>query len=38
MMMMAVWLYGTLALAEGRSGYVITLLGSLLGAVMPLQP
>ena len=26
-----VWLYGTLMLAERRSGYVIVLLGSLLG-------
>ncbi|MFL6260562.1 MAG: hypothetical protein ACJ76Y_12680 [Thermoanaerobaculia bacterium] len=32
----AVWLYGTLALAERRSGYVIMLLGSLLGSVVPL--
>ncbi|HZF13177.1 MAG TPA: hypothetical protein VFE33_30670 [Thermoanaerobaculia bacterium] len=29
------WLYGTLLLAERRSGYVITLLGSLLGASVP---
>jgi len=29
------WLYGTLVLAERRSGYVITLLGSLLGAFVP---
>lgn len=35
-MIMALWLYGTLALAERRSGYVIMLLGSLLGSVMPL--
>jgi hypothetical protein len=35
-MIMAVWLYGTLVLAERRSGYVIMLLGSLLGTVMPL--
>jgi hypothetical protein len=26
-----VWLYGTLVLAERRSGYIIILLGSLLG-------
>ena len=32
---LAVWLYGTLALAEGRSGYVIILLGSLLGLLVP---
>ncbi len=30
-----VWLYGTLALPERRSGYVIMLLGSLLGSVVP---
>jgi hypothetical protein len=29
------WLYATLVLAERRSGYVITLLGSLLGAFVP---
>jgi len=29
------WLYGTLMLAERRSGYVIVLLGSLLGAGVP---
>jgi len=33
---MLVWLYGTLVLAERRSGYIIILLGSLLGSVMPL--
>ena len=32
---LAVWLYGTLALAGKRSGYVIVLLGSLLGLVVP---
>jgi len=32
---LVVWLYGTLALAERRSGYVIILLGSLLGLVVP---
>lgn len=31
-----VWLYGTLVLAERRSGYLIILLGSLLGMVVPL--
>jgi len=36
MFTMAVWLYGTLALAERRSGYVVTLLGSLLGFVVSL--
>jgi len=30
------WLYGTLVLAERRSGYVIMLLGSLLGMVVPI--
>jgi hypothetical protein len=30
-----VWLYGTLVLAERRSGYVIVLLGSLLGLAVP---
>ena len=33
---LAVWLYGTLVLGERRSGYVIILLGSLLGLLMPL--
>ena len=32
---LAVWLYGTLVLAERRSGYVIILLGSLLGVLVP---
>ena len=32
---LVVWLYGTLVLAERRSGYVITLLGSLLGLLVP---
>ena len=30
-----VWLYGMLVLAERRSGYVIILLGSLLGRASP---
>ena len=30
------WLYGTLVLAERRSGYVIVLLGSLLGTGVPI--
>src|SRR2546426_12456475 len=30
-----VWLYGTLVLAERRSGYIIMLIGSLLGSGMP---
>ncbi|HRC85509.1 MAG TPA: hypothetical protein PK413_07870 [Thermoanaerobaculia bacterium] len=29
------WLYGALVLGERRSGYVIVLLGSLLGAFVP---
>ena len=32
---LAVWLYGTVALAGKRSGYVIILIGSLLGLVVP---
>ena len=35
-LMLVVWLYGTLVLAGRRSGYIIVLLGSLLGSVMPL--
>jgi hypothetical protein len=31
-----IWLYGTLVLAERPLGYVIMLLGSLLGLVVPL--
>lgn len=34
-LILVAWLYGTLALAERRSGYIIILLGSLLGAVVP---
>ena len=30
------WLYGTLVLAERRSGYIITLLGGLFALVVPL--
>ena len=33
---LVVWLYGTLVLAERRSGYIIIFLGSLLGSVVPL--
>jgi len=29
------WLYGTLVLTERRSGYVIVIIGSLLGLLMP---
>ena len=32
---LVVWLYGTLVLAERRSGYIIMLLGSLLSLVVP---
>ena len=35
-LIMCVWLYGTLVLAERRSGYIIMLLGSLLGTLMPM--
>jgi len=35
-LMFVVWLYGTLVLTGRRSGYIIVLLGSLLGSVMPL--
>lgn len=35
MLMLVVWLYGTLVLAERRSGYVIVLLGSILGSGVP---
>ncbi len=31
-----VWLYGTLVLAERRSGYIIVLLGSLLSLAVPI--
>ena len=30
-----IWLYGTLVLAERRAGYIIILLGSLLGLLVP---
>ena len=33
---LVVWLYGTLVLAETRSGYIIILLGSLLSLLIPL--
>jgi hypothetical protein len=32
---LVVWLYGTVVLAERRSGYVIMLLASLLGLLVP---
>lgn len=34
-LMMVVWLYGTLMLAGRRSGYIIILLGSILGSFVP---
>ena len=34
-LMLVVWLYGTLVLVERRSGYVIILLGSILGSGVP---
>ncbi len=34
-LMMVVWLYGTLVLAGRRSGYIIILVGSILGAGVP---
>src|SRR5215813_9248145 len=34
-LILVVWLYATLVLAERRSGYVILLLGSLLGSAVP---
>ena len=35
-LMLVVWLYGTVVLADRRSGYVIILLGSILGLIVPL--
>ncbi|PYU67593.1 MAG: hypothetical protein DMG49_18250 [Acidobacteria bacterium] len=35
MPILVVWLYGTLVLAERRSGYIIMLVGSLLASGMP---
>lgn len=32
---LVLWLYGTLVLAQRRSGYVIMLVGGLLGAAIP---
>ena len=34
-LMLVVWLYGTLVLAGRRSGYIIILLGSILGSGVP---
>lgn len=33
---LVIWLYGTLVLTQRRSGYVIILLGSLVGMVVPI--
>ncbi len=35
MLILVVWLYGTLVFAERRSGYVIMLLGGLFAAAIP---
>ena len=35
-LMLVVWLYGTLVLAERRAGYIIILLGSILGSSVPI--
>jgi hypothetical protein len=35
-LILVVWLYATLMLADRRSGYVIVLLGSLLASLVPL--
>ena len=35
-LILALWLYATLALAGRRSGYILMLLGALLGSVVPL--
>src|SRR5689334_3112014 len=34
---LAIWLYGTLVLPGKRSGYIIMLLGALLGLLMPVM-
>lgn len=34
--LLVVWLYGTLVLAGRRSGYIIILLGSILGTIAPM--
>ena len=36
MPVLVLWLYGTLVLAERRSGHIIMLVGSLLGLGMPI--
>ena len=34
-LILAIWLYGTVVLAGRRSGYIIIFLGSILGSVVP---
>ena len=34
-LVLVIWLYGALVLAERRAGYIIILLGSLLGLLVP---
>ena len=36
MLVLAVWLYGTVVLAGRRSGYIIMLLGSIVGTGIPM--
>ena len=35
-LILVVWLFGTLVLAGRRSGYIIILLGSILGTIVPM--
>jgi hypothetical protein len=35
MLVLVIWIYGALVLAERRAGYIIILLGSLLGLLVP---
>ena len=35
-LMLVVWLYGTVVLAGRRSGYIIILLGAILGTIVPM--
>lgn len=36
MLMLTVWLYGTVMLRGSRAGYIIAILGSILGTIQPL--
>jgi hypothetical protein len=36
--MLVLWVYGTLMLAGRRSGYIIVLLGSLISSIIPVLP